>query len=131
MVLSFLIVLVFSFTESQLIDNDFNDEKPQKVVKDSLEIRTLMNVSLPSSLMKERSAKSLKGRNNRLSTKREYFCIMSKSHSEVALVASVTKVGEVLIKVTNGVVRSQELWFWDGVDQNILRNKKYPKKVIN
>ena len=55
---------------------------------------------------------------------------MSKSHSEVALVASVTKVGEVLIKVTNGVVRSQELWFWDGVDQNILRNKKYPKKVI-
>ena len=133
MVLFVLIALVFSLTESQLIDNESNDEKPQKVLRDSLEISTLMqsNVSLPSSLMKERSAKSLKGRNNRLSTKREYFCIMSKSYSGVNLVASVTEDGEVLIKARHGKVQDQQLWFWDGIHQRILRNKKYPSKVIN
>lgn len=106
-----LIVLAFSFTQSHSTDNE-------KVLKDSIEF-------------KSRNAKLSKGKYAKVSKYREYFCIMSKSHSEVALVASVTKVGEVLIKVTNGVVRSQELWFWDGVDQNIIRNKRYPQKVIN
>ena len=134
MLLFELIVLAFPLTQSQSID--FDEEQPQNVfnIRDSLVINTLMtsNLTLPSATLKGRNAKLLERKNSKPSANREYFFIISKIHSELGLVASITEVGEVLMKVRHdGNVQDQQLWFWDGVDQDILRNKKYPKKVIN
>ena len=133
MVLFVLIVLTFPFTQSQSID--FYKEKPQNVfnIRDSLVINTFMtsNLTLLSTLLLNgKNAELLEQKNVSPSTKREYFYIISKLPSgwRKSLAASTTKVGEVV--VWDGTNKDHYMWFWDGVDQNILRNKKYPERVI-
>lgn len=132
MVLFVLIVLTFPFTQSQSID--FYREKPHNVfnIRDSLVINTFMtsNLTLLSTLLNGKNAELLEQKDVSPSIKREYFYIISKLPSvwRKGLAASITEVGEVV--VWDGGNLDQYLWFWDGVDQNILRNKKYPEKVI-
>ena len=135
MVLFVLIVLTFPFTQSQSID--FYKEKPQNVlnIRDSLVINTFMtsNITLLSTLLNGKNAELLEQKDVSVvspSIKREYFYIISKLPSgwRKSLAASTTKVGEVV--VWDGTNKDHYMWFWDGVDQNILRNKKYPERVI-
>ena len=132
MVLFVLIVLTFPFTQSQSID--FYKEKPQNVlnIRDSLVINTFMtsNLTLLTTLLNGKNAELLEQKDVSPSTKREYFYIISKLPRgwRRGLAASTTEVGEVVVR--DGSNQDQYLWFWDGVDQNILRNKKCPEKVI-
>ena len=132
MVLFILLGLTFLFTQSQSID--FYKEKPINVfnIRDSLVINTFMtsNITLISTLLNGKNAELLEQKNVSPSIKREYFYIISKLPSvwRKSLAASTTEVGEVV--VLDGTNNDQYMWFWDGVDQNILRNKKYPERVI-
>ena len=132
MVLFILLGLTFPFTQSQSID--FYREKPQNVfnIRDSLVINTFMtsNLTLLSTLLNGKNDELLEQRDVSPSKKREYFYIISKlpSFLRKSLAASTTEVGEVV--VLDGTNKDQYMWFWDGVDQNILRNKKYPERVI-
>ena len=61
--------------------------------------------------------------------KRHYFYIMSKVHPQLVLDASYTKVGKVVMWEKHVKLHDWQLWFWDDDNHDILRNKKYPKKV--
>ena len=101
-------------------------------IRDSLVINTFMtsNITLLSTLLNGKNAELLEQKDVSPSIKREYFYIISKLPRgwRRGLAASTTEVGEVVVR--DGSNQDQYLWFWDGVDQNILRNKKYPEKVI-
>ena len=43
--------------------------------------------------------------------------------------ASLSKIGEITMSDFNG--GENQLWYWDGRHQDILRNKKFPGKVLN
>ena len=54
------------------------------------------------------------------------FIIESQQSGKV-LDAALTDIGEVILWDYNG--GDNQLWFWDGRDRDILRNKKFPNKV--
>jgi len=62
----------------------------------------------------------------RFQEERRYFYIRSLQSAKV-LDASLSNVGEVCLWQQNG--QDNQLWFWDGHD--ILRNKRFPNKVLD
>ena len=62
----------------------------------------------------------------KMSSTRQYFTIRGHQSGKV-LDASLSNVGEVVLWDFNG--GDNQLWFWDGRDRDILRNKKFPNKV--
>ena len=57
-----------------------------------------------------------------------YFRIHALESGKV-LDASMSDVGEVVLWEENG--HDNQLWFWDGDDKDILRNKAFPDLVSN
>ena len=59
---------------------------------------------------------------------RRYFLIFGDQSGRV-LDASLSNVGEVVLWDRNG--GDNQLWFWDGQDRDVLRNKKFPRRVLD
>ena len=57
----------------------------------------------------------------------EFFLIISH-HSGKALQASPNNVGDIEMWTLQG--NENQLWFWDEQEEDILRNKMYPDKVL-
>ena len=58
----------------------------------------------------------------------KYFLIFG-DHSGKVLNASLSDIGEVVIWEENG--GDNQLWFWDDQDGDVLRNKRFPNKVLD
>ena len=58
----------------------------------------------------------------------KYFLIFG-DHSGRVLDASLSDVGEVILWEKHG--DDNQLWFWDDQDRDVLRNKKFPNKVLD
>ena len=61
----------------------------------------------------------------------KYFIIQQLrcGNSGKVMNASLSKIGEITMSDFNG--GENQLWYWDGRHQDILRNKKFPDKVLN
>jgi len=59
---------------------------------------------------------------------REYFKIMGEASGKV-LDASMSNIGEVVLWESNG--QDNQLWYWDGPNRDVLRNKKFPTRVLD
>jgi len=57
-----------------------------------------------------------------------YFNIVGDSSGKV-LDASMSNVGEVVIWDYNG--QDNQLWYWDGPNRDVLRNKQFPDRVLD
>ena len=56
----------------------------------------------------------------------EYFLIINH-YSGGALEASTDYIGQIVVDDQHG--NDNQLWFWDGVEGDVLRNKMFPDKV--
>jgi len=57
-----------------------------------------------------------------------YFQICGDGSGKV-LETSLSNVGEVVLWDKNG--QDSQLWYWDGPDGDVLRNKRFPQKVLD
>ena len=62
-----------------------------------------------------------------MNTEKMHFKIFGEQTGKV-LDASLSNAGEVVLWESNG--GDNQLWYWDGIDRDILRNKMFPNKVI-
>lgn len=58
----------------------------------------------------------------------QYFKICGDASGKV-LDASRSNVGEVVLWDNNG--QDNQLWYWDGPNRDVLRNKQYPNRVLD
>ena len=63
-----------------------------------------------------------------MNAEKRYFKIFGEQSRKV-LDASQTNPGEVVLWEAHG--GDNQLWYWDGIDRDILRNKMFPNKVIS
>ena len=64
----------------------------------------------------------------KMNAEKRYFKIFGEQSRKV-LDASQSNPGEVILWEAND--GDNQLWYWDGIDRDILRNKMYPDKVIS
>ena len=57
-----------------------------------------------------------------------YFKIHGDQSGRV-LDASMTSVGEVALWDDNG--QDNQLWYWDAINRDVLRNKQFPNRVCD
>jgi len=58
----------------------------------------------------------------------QYFKICGDASGKV-LDASMSNVGEVVLWDSNG--QDNQMWYWDGPNRDVLRNKKFPNRVLD
>merc|ERR1712198_527452 len=63
-----------------------------------------------------------------LKAEKTFFYILGSDSGRV-LDASLSCPGEVCLWVKNG--QDNQLWYWDGPNGDVLRNKKFPNKVLD
>ena len=57
----------------------------------------------------------------------EFFLIINHLSGK-ALQASISTIGEIVIWTIHGY--DNQLWFWDQQEEDVLRNKMFPNKVV-